>query len=157
MYRVAYEEGQRALDDQVDELNGARTRAVSYLAFVGTATAFLAGTSLRSVDRNWVFFLVAGSATALLVFMLLAALRVLVPKESWQYRISGKTLIEGWIEADVPEVNEAHLLRELTMRYDRMRANNSEIIRKLRQAYIFEIGAGTFQLILWLVLAWIFG
>src|SRR4051812_18524824 len=126
MYRVAYEEGQRTLDDQVDELNGIRTRAVAYLAFVGTATAFLVGTNLKAVDpnldffisRNLLFFLMAGIATALLTLTLLAVIRVLVPKDGWEIRVSGEDLINDWIESDVPPPNEAHLLRALTLLYD---------------------------------------
>src|SRR5664280_1806938 len=69
LYRIAYEEGKRALDDQVDELNGIRGRAVQFTAFVGSSTAFLAAVGLRTgPDRSWLFYVLAGVASALSLF-----------------------------------------------------------------------------------------
>ena len=62
--RLAYEEGKRALADQTDELNGIRNRAVSYMAFVGSATAFLVGTGLKAAHRDAWFYSLAVLASA---------------------------------------------------------------------------------------------
>jgi hypothetical protein len=52
MYRIAYDEGKRLVDTQLAELNGMRDRSVQFLAFVGSATAFLVGTSLGRVGEG---------------------------------------------------------------------------------------------------------
>jgi hypothetical protein len=41
MYKMAYDEAKRLVDDQVAELDGIRQRSVQFLAFIGTGTAFL--------------------------------------------------------------------------------------------------------------------
>lgn len=157
LYRIAYEEVQRAVDDQVDELNGVRQRGVQYLAFVGSATAFLVGASLKAVERTAGFYWVAGFATLISLLTLAALIRVLVPWGAWEYRLSGRRLIDGWIESEVPAPNEAHLIRALTLRYDEMRSRNEGALRKIRRTYLAEIVFGTFQLILWVSLTWLAG
>ena len=73
--RLAYDEGKRALADQTDELNGIRTRAGSYMAFVGSATAFLVGTGLKAADRDaWFYALASVASTASLLTLVLIAL-----------------------------------------------------------------------------------
>lgn len=159
MYQVAYEESQRTLDDQIDELSDMRQRSVQYLAFVGTATAFLVGTSLKPTapTRDLFFHLLAGGATALLLTTLAAVIRLLIPWGSWEYRLSGQKLIDGWIEDDAPVPNQAQLIRALTIRYDKMRHNNERILRKTRGVYVAMVALGTLQLILWVTLVWLVG
>src|SRR3954454_17779051 len=77
MYRVAYKESQRTLDDQADELTGIRTRAVQYLAFIGTATAFLVGASLKTFERDTPFYAISITATGLSVLMLVSVILTL--------------------------------------------------------------------------------
>lgn len=86
MLKVAYEEGLRIIEDQVAELDSMRQRSVQFLAFVGSATAFLAGSGLGGTyDRGPAFFVLAGLASlvsaiaiALASFVLLS----LVPRRS---------------------------------------------------------------------------
>ncbi len=157
MYKIAYDESKRTLEDQIDELNGIRTRAVAYLAFVGTGTAFLVGASLRTLNRDDTFYLLASIGTALLVLTLVAVILVLAPWPRWEYRLSGRILIRDWIEHEVPPANEVHLMRALTLRADEMRSHNEQLLGKIRLLYVLEIALGTLQLSLWVTLAWIVG
>src|SRR5690349_1031373 len=71
LYKVAYEESRRTLDDQADELNRIRDRAVQFEVFIGAATAFLVGTGLQAPHRDTTFRILAGVATAASVMMIL--------------------------------------------------------------------------------------
>lgn len=154
LYKLAYEESQRTLDDQADELTGIRGRAVQFVAFVGAATAFLVGTSLQTVERDVTFYWLAGIATSMSVLLFVLIIAVLVPWKNWEYRLSARALIRGWIEAEVPPPNEAAFLRALAQRYDDMRVNNERVLRPLRRCYVGIIAVGLSQLTLWAALAW---
>ena len=78
VYKTGFEEGQRAVDAQLSELESMRNRSLVFLAFTGTVTAFLIGTSLRSQDVTGWFYALAGAATGLWVLALLLCLSLLV-------------------------------------------------------------------------------
>lgn len=159
LYRTAYEEGKRALDDQQDELNGMRTRGVQFTAFVGAATAFLAGTGLKAIHRDATFYVLAIAASALSVLLILLLLVLLRPSKErkWQYRLSTEVLIGGWIEREVPLPNEASFLRALAQRYDKMRTDNESLLGWLRKWYQLLIVVGTAQVAVWAALVWVKG
>jgi hypothetical protein len=117
LYRVAYVESQRTLDDQQDELKGMRDRAVSFTAFVGAATAFLVGTGLHATNRDVLFYILASLASALSALSIVLLIALLNPssKRKWNYRMSAASLIDGWIENEVPGPSEAQFLRALAM------------------------------------------
>src|SRR5690242_14732728 len=102
LYKASYEEGQRALDNQWDELQGMRNRAVMLTSFIGAATAFLVGTGLHTSQRDALFYTLAGLASALSVVYILLLLVLLRPgqKKQWTYRIEPKELIKGYIETE---------------------------------------------------------
>jgi hypothetical protein len=179
LYRIAFEEGRRLLDDQLDELNAMRGRAVQYLAFVGTASAFLVGTGLHGSHRDGLFYAVAGVGTALsLVTVGLATLVLLAvwPSGSqqddggaggterdsglrimqWKFRLHPAPLV-NWIEPDLRKPNEADLLRALALREQQMYAFNKGNLDTLRLNYVLLIGCGAVQLIIWGTLAWLRG
>lgn len=157
MYRIAYQEGQRALDDQQDELKGMRDRAVQFTAFVGAATAFLVGSGLHPAHRDAAFYALAGVASALsavLILLLLALLRPMAGR-LWHYRLSAKSLIAGWIETEVPPPTEAHFLRALAEKYDDMRAENEKLLSLLRTWYRWLVVVGAAQVTVWAALVWV--
>lgn len=156
-YRIAYQEGQRTLDDEQDELKGMRDRAVQFTAFVGAATAFLVGTGLQHVNNTPLFYALASSASLLSVIVIVLILALLVPskKKLWHYRTSAKILVEEWIECDVPPPDEASLLRAMALLYDNMHRSNEILLTSTRRFYRSLIAVGAAQVTMWAVLVWI--
>jgi len=161
LYQVAYEEGRRTLDDQTDELNRMRDRAVNFAVFVGAATAFLVGTGLQAPRRDSSFYAIAILASALSALMIFLLFIVLNPakrrKEYWNYRLSPKLLIQGWIETEVPVPGKAQFNRELARVYDDMVTKNEAVLGALRTSYRWLIVTGSAQLMVWAALVWIKG
>lgn len=158
-YRIAYQEGQRALDDQQDELNGMRGRGVQFTAFVGAATAFLVGTGLQHPSRDATFYTLASLASLLSAGLIALILALLMPsrKNPWNYRMRPKILVEGWIEREVPFTDEAAMLREVALEYDEMYRKNEFLIKATRRAYKWLIVIGSAQVVLWASLVWVKG
>jgi hypothetical protein len=164
MYRIAYQEGQRALDDQQDELNRMRDRAVAFTAFVGAATAFLVGAGLTNVHRDGSFYALASIATVFslgMIFLLSVLLNPFQRKlqdpskgKYWNYRLSTKTLMEDWIERDVPPSSEGEFIRWLADLYDDMRVANEKLLGPLRFSYWGVVTSGVLQVVLWAALVW---
>jgi hypothetical protein len=156
LYRIAYEEGQRALDDQRDELKSIRDRAVSFTAFVGAATAFLVGTGLKTGNRDIVFYVLAGVASALSTVFILLLLALLRPwkKKPWHYRLEPTKLITGWIDTEIPIPIEARFIRELAETYDGMQAQNEDLLGSLRNWFRWLILVGAAQVTVWAALVW---
>lgn len=159
MYRVAYEESQRTLDDQQDELKGMRDRAVQFTAFVGAATAFLVGTGLHTTTKDALFYTLAGIASGLSAALIVLLFILLMPsrKRLWHYRLSAGSLINGWIEAEVPPPNEAALVRAIAIKNDEMHRDNERLLGYLRKIYLYLIAIGAAQLTVWAALVWIKG
>lgn len=155
LYKLAFDEGQRALADQLDELNGMRQRSVQFVAFVGAATAFLVGTGLATVDRDGVFYLLAATGSILSLSLIGLVLAVLSPWATWDYRLSSKSLVEGWIECDVPPPTDSDVYRALALVLDKMRVDNEDVLARLRILYSTLIVTGSLQLTVWAVLTWV--
>jgi hypothetical protein len=157
LYRVAYEESQRTLDNQWDELKGMRDRAVSFTAFVGAATAFLVGTGLHGTHRDLSFYILAATASALSALLIALLVALLNPsrRKPWDYRLSATSLITGWIETEVPPPSEAHFIRALAETYDKMRSANEELLGSVRTWYRWLIVAGSAQVTIWAALVWL--
>ena len=168
MYRVAYTESIDALKDQVDELNGIRTRLVAYLGFVGSATAFLAGSILGStrftgvvnnrvatvIDRSVGFYAIAGLATALLLAAIVLTVVILAPRGTKMFRnASAYEIIAGHIEVDIP-TNEGLLLRNLALLNDKDFKSNRKVLAKIRRKYVVTVALGAVQLALLVCLVW---
>jgi hypothetical protein len=159
MYRIAYQEGQRTLDDQQSELSSLRDRAVQFTVFVGAATAFLVGTGLSAPSRDATFYglAISGSVLSALAIALLFMLLKPSKKAPWNYRLSSNKLITGWIESDVPPPNEAYFLRSLAQTYDQMREANEVLLKSLRWRYQALLAAGAAQVTVWAALVWVKG
>ena len=172
MYQMAYDEAKRAVDDQIAELDSIRQRSVQFLAFVGTATAFLVGTSIgprSSAVRDAWFYGIASAASVgslalvLLVLVILRGVAVVPPEAetgvrrrlaliTWEFRLR-PTLLMEWLDAsikpDTPQFTQA--LVEL---YEEMGDWNERWLEWIRKYYAWFIALGVVQLALWGALAW---
>jgi hypothetical protein len=159
MYRIAYQESQRTLDDQQDELKGMRDRGVQFTAFVGAATAFLVGAGLQAATKGPLFYSMASAATVLSAALIILLLILLTPSKRnlWHYRLSAESLIKGWIEAEVPPPDEALFMRAVAIKYDDMHRKNEVLLRSLRRSYRWLIAVGAAQVTVWAALVWITG
>lgn len=178
MQRVAYAEGQRLVDDQLAELDALRQRTVQVLAFVGSATSFLVGTTLSTRELS-VGAQVVGTIAALLSIgsLLLACVILLaavdrapaslvdgsVPSKkwfprpaTWNFRMDPKVLVDGWIDA--PRVSgpltEVAFYKALALRYSSMAAENTPILARVRMCFVFFVAVTTIQVVVWAGLAW---
>jgi hypothetical protein len=154
IYRLTYDEGRLALEDQKLELTNMRTRMVQFLAFVGSATAFLVGAALHDIQSLGNWRAAAIIATVLAVGAVLLNCYALNPwlAKNWKYSASPKYIIGQWVEREVPHPSEAEMLRDLSLFYDDWREVNDHILLRTQWAYLTSIGAGSLQLVLWTVI-----
>lgn len=184
LYKLAYDEGKRALTDQLDELNGMRTKAVQFIAFVSTATAFLAGFGLRNTDRTLWFFLIAGAASALSLMAIFYLARILSPRirnlspklRRWvpkiflpkglpdgeqlgvSFTIEANVIMDDWIRGrELPRRCEWVLLEEITHSYVALVEGNKPLVDQIRRNYGRMIVLGALGVITWAGLAWLGG
>lgn len=172
MYEIAYDEAKRSVDSQLSELDGMRQRVVQFLAFIGSATAFLVGTSIgpRSAgSRDDVFYtltICATAASVILMILVVVILRGLAlvptgrqefPKRlpgtiTWRFRIRPTSLVR-WLDASI-KPNSTQFTQFLVEKYEEMRIWNDGWLRIVRRYYAAYIGMGVIQLALWGSLAW---
>jgi hypothetical protein len=157
MYRVAYEQGIRTLDDQAAEIDGMRNRAVSFMAFVGSATAFLVTTTLRSADPGVPFFVLASIATLSVAWAIVQLGRLIRPKLEFTLRLDSREIITDWIDRDVPCPSEALLLRGLGGWLAEYAESNRVGLRTLRARFTQVLMFGSAGLLAWTVAIWVFG
>ena len=155
LYELAYTQGLRALDDQLDELSGARSRASQFMALTITATAFLVGSGLNSsTNRDWIFYTLAIAGTVASVAALVAMITLMQPR-NFHFRMKPKTLVERWIERDVPAPpSKADLLRGLSLRIQDMIDSNETLLGTIRSRYWAVVVIGSASLLLWVTLVW---
>jgi hypothetical protein len=159
LYEITYKEAARTLDDQTAEVSNARTRAVQFLAFVGSATAFLVGTAIDGIaDKNELFYWVAGTGSVLALAGIGSVALLLSP---WSTpllkRVEPRLLIVNYIERDLPLPNKAEMWRELSLHFDKWQAANEIRLKTVRRLYFASIILGALQLLLWATLTWIAG
>jgi hypothetical protein len=156
LYEIAYDQSKLALEDQSADLNNMRTRSVQYLAFVASATAFLATAVIRSSDRHAAFYTFAWIGTALAVAVLAAEGFLLSP---WMTRLKRRAdpqlLLKTWIERDVPAPSRAEMLREMALRQEQWERDNDHVISRVRVLYFLLVLLGAGQVAAWATLAWV--
>lgn len=160
LYDIAYAEAQAGLESQNEEVNNMRTRAVSFLAFVASATAFLAGVGVHvdAAQKHGGFYWLAGSATAASLATLCLVGWLLSPWTTKLYRhIDTTLLLEKIIERDVPPPSKGEMLRELALRLNTWQNSNLSAITRVRLLYQLVVLVGGLQLILWVGLVWLIG
>ena len=157
MYRLAYEQGLRTLADQATELDGMRTRAVSFMAFVGTATAFLVTAALRSAEPGNLFFALALVATLCVGAAIVQLARLIRPGIEFTLRLDPRSIVTDWIDREVPCPSEALLLRGLSGWLAQYAEDNREGLKVLRNRFSHVIILGSSGLLIWTIAIWVFG
>lgn len=179
MYRVAYDEGMRTIDDQVSELDSMRQRSLSFLSYTGAATAFLVGAGINQDTRTGSFRVLAACASLVSVVAILTTALVLfgfhfrVTKEQrarpdfglgrriaawhqWQFRVNAQVLVNKWIDVDLGGDAEREFLRSLALFYDEEARENSRKLRSIRGFYYTSVLTGASAILLWAALVWIY-
>lgn len=154
LYDIALDEARRALDRQLAELGNLRTRAVQFLAFVGSATGFMVGASKFSGPHG-VWFQPTVWIATVLSFCTVTALALLL--SPWTTRMRGidiDRLLAEWIEVEVGRINRGVMLRDLAIGIDELRRDNEPKLSRVRRLYMSVICLGMLQLAAWAVLVW---
>ena len=141
-----------------------RQRSVQFLAFVGSATAFLVGAGVSDGARSTAFFLTASVATALSFLSILFVLFVLlsidyhggIHRILWNFRVSSQILVDHWIDPEVGAASEAKFLRNLALQYDKMAEENDPSMTVVRRWYLSFLTFGSIQVITWAGVVWAF-
>lgn len=157
LYEIAYAEATKALEDQVDELGSARTRAVQFLALASAATAFLAGAAINSMgQRTAPFYVLSVAGTILALAAIICVARLLNPWATPLFsRMNPKSVIVGYIERDVPVPNKAELLRQLALHLGEWQDANAQALARVRQLYFASVVLGGLQVVAWAALTWV--
>jgi hypothetical protein len=156
LYQVVYEESQHTLEDQRDELNSLRDRAVQFSIFIGARHSFPHRLRSSEYAQDNGFFALAGAASAIslaAVGLLFVTLRP-PKKKLWYFRLSSKYLIDNWIESEVPRPTKVQFIRALALMNDDSRDRNEKLLAPLRHRYRILAAAGTLQVVLWAALVW---
>lgn len=177
MYKVAYEEAKRVCLEQLAELDSMRQRSVQFLAFAGSATAFLVGTGLSNQpgdERSLAFFVHAGIASAASVASIIyvaSILLSLVPpvgargsllrpwrlrRAMWNFQLDARVFVEEWIDPEVGRSSEADFYRDLALHYGEKDGENESQLDTIRAWYLRFVIAGSTQIVLWAALVWIY-
>ncbi|MGC5224222.1 hypothetical protein ACPW96_16775 [Micromonospora sp. DT81.3] len=155
--QLSYEAGLETLKAQREELNGMRTRALAFVAFSATATAFLVGAGLGSgVTRDAAFFVLTGLGT--LCFALLAVLLVsaVVPWVRFQFILIPSDLMD-WMEGNKPAPDRLIALRRLaTHTVPEMISANEVGLSKIRRRYRATLIVALLTLAIWVSVVWVF-
>jgi hypothetical protein len=156
LYQVVYEESQRTLDNQKEELNTVRDRTVQYSIFIGAATAFLVGSGLAAPHRGGSFYALAIIASLFSLIVIGLLLSILSPstKKLWIEGVSSDYLIANWIEKEVPRPSKAQFVRDLAIMNADSQRENEKLLAPLRARYRYLIAVGALQVVLWAALVW---
>ena len=165
LYAKAAEIAKDSLDDQLAELDAMRGRAVQFLAFVGSATAFLVGTAISGAEMRGGWFAAIGGAASVGFVALLVLLRSLLtgsarwwggPAMDWNLRQDATTLTE-WLDERGSRISQAAFYRYLVESYREQTVDNDGYLRALRRRYIAFLYLGSGGLLVWGALAWFYG
>lgn len=156
LYRIAYEEGRKSLSDQVDELNGMRNRAVSYMAFILSATAFLVGTTLRTASPGALFYATAVIASALTIWAIVHLALTIWPRVDFIFQLDPSGIVTDFIDRDIPRPTEAELLRSLSGWISVYLEANEKALKKIRYRFTNVVISGALGLLIWTLMAWFF-
>lgn len=159
LFEVAYKEGIRAIESQASELENLRSKVVAFAGFVGAAAAFLVGSGLANTEahaklRDGWFYGIAVTASVLALAWLTFTLLTLKFVQNWKQKISSKDLIAQTLRREVPPATKAKFFEELAEAYDTTRANNERELESVRDYFLWAVGLGVFQLLLWIALVW---
>lgn len=144
-YKVAYDEGVRALSQQQNLIDSIRTRAGLLLSAGAVTTSFLGAQALnggRPTAATWL-------ALACFVGLSSAALAILWPHR-WEFGANPENVIESYIETGEPS-SVAEIHRDLSIHmhgsYTVNLAGQKQLAARLRLAGTFL----TTEVILWVI------
>lgn len=165
-FELARQEELRLLELQRTQVDNIRTRTAQYLAFVGSASAFMAGSGLRAVDRDGWFYLAAGTATALSALSVALGCALFgninpakVLKKSkrrlvWAWGSKGGGHALAHARSQVPVVSASDLAQKLADRYQTARRLNADKLLVVQQTFVWFLVAGSVQLLAWTIVVW---
>lgn len=153
IYKLAMDEGLRRLQHQDEEVAIARTRIMQVMTLVIAATAFLAGTVLRTSDRPIAFYVLAGVATALLLVSVVITYLSIRPIPGWVIETTPQVLIQDYAEAKDP-ASLADTYKNMAIFYDRYANSNEHSLASLRTLYRTGLLVGGLEVATWVSLAW---
>ena len=153
--RIAYDEAVRALNDQSSELSNLRTRTVSFIAFVASANAFLAGAVVKTPGsaRDSVFYILTASASVCFLVLLVSAVRILSPRRRFAFTTEPRELL-AQVDAEVGS-SEAQYLSYLVQGYGGALELNDERLTPLRNSLLHLVVAGVAGTVLMVVVTWV--
>jgi hypothetical protein len=143
-YKLAFDEGVRALSEQQAVIDGFRTRSGLLLSGAAIATSFLGQAALGrgTTVATWI---------AIALFLLLggAVVAILWPRNDWEYAIRPEPLIANYVEHPQPlAIAEIH--RDLALHMDRSYLRNRGQL--LRLVWLFRAAS---LLLIVEVFAWV--
>jgi hypothetical protein len=109
-YRLAYNEAVRKIETQERDLAELRGRTAGVLTIAVAITAFLGGFVLNRHNPG----IVAEAGIAAFAAVVLSLAYVLRPQRGWKFLLSGRTLVEGWVEDKHP-ASSVEMLRGLAL------------------------------------------
>jgi hypothetical protein len=116
-YKLAHQEGLRALAQQQSVLDGLRSRAGTLLAATALATSFLGGLALQGHRLSGY----AWPAIGLFLLASGAVLWVLTPRGGWRFRTRPSVIIQEYVEGTPPagiEETYKELAKHLEKNFD---------------------------------------
>lgn len=154
--KTTIEAGLDYVKQQRDELWGIRTRALTFVAFVAAASAFLAGAGLKDATRNFWFFVVAGIGTAAFLVLAWYVIRIVVPKDTFATVIEPNTILDWMVGDDPRPTLEAAQLWLVQRTLPDMIEQNEKKLAIVRTRYKRLLLTGTGTVVIWIILVWVF-
>ena len=148
-YRLAHQEGLRAITQQQAVLDELRNRAGTLLAVASLTTAFLGGLALQGRPLAGLAWL----AILLFVVVTAAVLVVLFSRKDWYFRPRPTMIIKSYIEDDPPAplwAMHKQLAEHLEADFDANEQNMKPLFVALQVANI----ALAAEVVVWLVMLW---
>lgn len=144
-YQLVYETAKSRIEAQERDVDEMRSRTAAVFTLGIAITTFLGGFVLDR--RSPGVLAIVGIILFGVVGILLGA--VLWPTK-WKFRLSARTLIDGWVEGDNPATPE-ELARELALQLDDNAVSNQTKLDRRWLAFQIALGALGAESIVWLV------
>jgi hypothetical protein len=146
-YRLAFDEAVRRVQAQESQLDELRSRSGLMLGVTSAVTSLLGALVLSRSDHSAVL------ATVGLIIYGVSAIAfglVIWPRDGWNFQLSAKIIIDGWIEGDNP-VEGDEFIKGLAIQMDENAAGNDQKIGPLW--HWFELGAALLaaETVVWLI------
>jgi len=148
-YRLAFEQGQRGLDDQEAVLAELHTRAATLLAAAALVTSFFGGQVLPHGHVPLLGWL----AIACFIALAGSILAVLWPRKHWEFDVSPTRLISEYIEPpDGQPIALPDIHRDLALHMDRSAAANRRHLQRAMMMFRVGVLLLVFEVVAWVVL-----